>query len=196
MPLGAHKAAIMGVAGVSTADVVLIQSQTADSDSEINFTSGIDSTYGEYIFRFYNMNAEYANTASFVFNGSIDGGSNYNVTKTTTYFKAIHTEDDGTASLAYSTSADLAQGTGDQPLAREVEHDADGSCAGELHLFNPSSTTYVKHFYATINSYNSAESSRHSFVAGYFNDTNNIDAMTFKFSTGDFEGTIKMWGVK
>ena len=196
MPLGANKAAIMGVSGVSTGDVVLIQSQTADSDSEINFTSGIDSTYGEYIFRFYNMNPEYANTASFVFNGSIDGGSNYNVTKTTTYFKAIHTEDDGTASLAYSTSADLAQGTGDQPLAREVEHDAKGSCAGELHLFNPSSTTYVKHFYATINSYNSAESSRHSFVAGYFNDTNNIDAMTFKFSTGDFEGTIKMWGVK
>ena len=195
MPLGAHKAAIMGVAGVSTADVVLIHSQTADSDSEINFTSGIDATYGEYIFKFYNMNPEYANTASFVFNGSIDGGSNYNVTKTTTYFKAIHTEDDGTASLAYSTSADLAQGTGDQPLAREVEHDADGSCAGELHLFNPSSTTYVKHFYATMNSYNSSESSRNSYIAGYFNDTNNIDAMEFKFSTGDFDGTIKMYGV-
>ena len=196
MPLGANKAAIMGVAGVSTGDVVLLSSQTADSDTAINFTSGIDSTYGEYIFRFYNMNPEYANTASFVFNGSIDGGSNYNVTKTTTYFKAIHTENDDTASFAYSTGGDIAQGTGDQPLAREVEHDADGSCAGELHLFNPSSTTYVKHFYATINSYNSAESSRNSFVAGYFNDTNNIDAMTFKFSTGDFEGTIKMWGVK
>ena len=204
MPLGAHKAAIMGVSGTAVAGaVVLIASETATSDAEINFTSGIDATYGEYIFKFYNMNPEYANTASFVFNGSIDGGSNYNVTKTTTYISATHYETGAVYAggaydvlLQYSTSGDLAQSTSHQPLAREVEHDADGSCVGELHLFNPSSTTYVKHFYATINSYNSAESSRHSFVAGYFNDTNNIDAMTFKFSTGDFEGTIKMWGVK
>ena len=177
-------------------DVVLLSSQTATSSTSIDFTSGIDATYGEYIFRFYNMNPEYANTASFVFNGSIDGGSNYNVTKTTTYFRALHTEDNSSADLAYSTSGDIAQGTGDQPLAREVEHDADGSCVGELHLFNPASTVYVKQFYATIQSLNSAESSRQSFVAGYFNDADdNIDAMTFKFSTGSFSGTIKLWGV-
>jgi len=196
MPLGANKAAIMGVAGVSTGSVVLLSSQTATSSTSIDFTSGIDATYGEYIFRFYNMNPEYENTASFVFNGSIDGGSNYNVTKTTTFFRALHYEDNSAADLAYSTSGDIAQGTGNQYLAREVEHLADGSCVGELHLFNPASTTYVKQFYATINSNNSANSSRNSFVAGYFNDADdNIDAMTFKFSTGSFSGTIKLWGV-
>ena len=197
MPLGANKAAIMGVAGVSTGDVVLISTQTADGDASISFTSGIDSTYGEYIFKFYNINPG-TNNSGFTFQGSIDGGSNYNVTMTTTHFYAHHQEDGTDGAMAYTADKDQAQGTAFQTLTADTCSDADGSAVGELHLFNPSSTTYVKHFYAHSQTMNgdAVRFSEQQFIGGYFNTTDNIDAIQFKIDAGVFDGTIKMWGVK
>ena len=195
MPLGAFKAALMGTAGVSTADVVLLSSQTASDSATIDFTSGITSTYGEYIFRFYNINPA-TNAQVFHFNGSTDGGSNYNLTKTTTWFDAGHAENDSLAALAYVDTLDLAQSTGFQPLGSDVASDADASLAGELHLFNPSSTTYVKHFYARTHYMHDINLAANAFQAGYFNTTSDIDAVQFKMSSGNFDGKIKLWGVK
>jgi len=195
MPLGANKAAIMGVAGVSTGDVVLLLSQTASGDSALSFTSGIDSTYGEYIFKFYNINPA-TDSTKFQFNGSTDGGSNYNLTKTTTWFDAGHTESDSSAAIAYVAGLDLAQSTDFQPIGSDVGNAGDESLAGELHLFNPSSTTYVKHFYARTNYIHSADLKADAFIGGYFNTTSDIDAVQFKMASGNFDGKIKMWGVK
>ena len=197
MPLGAFKAALMGTAGVSAAgDVVLIQSQTASDSASLDFTSGIDSTYGEYIFKFYNINPA-TDAQTFDFNLSTDSGSNYNATKTTTAFLARHSEDDGTASLAYSTADDLAQATGFAEISvKGVANDADASCVGELHLFNPSSTTYVKHFYSRVVSYQEDSQATDSYYAGYANTTSAVDAVRFQMASGNFDGTIKMWGVK
>ena len=195
MPLGANKAAIMGVAGVSTGDVVLIQSQTATSDASLSFTSGIDSTYGEYIFKFYNIGPE-SDAAYFSMNFSTDGGSNYNMTKTSTYFKTLHTESNDTALVAYDTGWDNAEATGVQFLIVNNENDADSACAGELHLFNPSSTTYVKHWYSRFSAVHSSPAANDNFSAGYINSTSDVDAVQFKWTSGDFDGTIKMWGVK
>jgi hypothetical protein len=197
MPLGANKAAIMGVAGVSTGDVVLLSTQTADGDASISFTSGIDSTYGEYIFKFYNINPG-TNNSGFTFQGSIDGGSNYNVTMTTTHFHAHHQEDGTDGAISYTADKDQAQGTAFQTLTADTCSDADASAVGELHLFNPSSTTYVKHFYATSQTMNgdTVRFSEQQFIGGYFNTTDNIDAIQFKIDAGVFDGKIKMWGVK
>ena len=197
MPLGAHKAAIMGVAGVSTGDVVLLSSQTASGDSAISFTSGITSTYGEYIFKFYNVNPA-TDAVQFSFQGSIDGGSNYNVTMTSTYWRASHRENDTDTDFAYDTGSDLAQGTGFQTLMVGVGNGGDESCAGELHLFNPSSTTYVKHWYARVQGMTGGTNrSGDHYTAGYFNDADDdINAIQFKMSSGNFDGKIKMWGVK
>ena len=196
MPLGAHKAAMMGTAGVSTADVVLINTITATSDSAISFTSGITSTYGEYIFRFYNMNPE-TDGAEFQFQVNATDGADYNDSAiTSTFFRAYHFES-GSPALGYDSSSDLAQGTGFQTLNLDVTNDADGSVAGELHLFNPASTTYVKHFYAqTVHMYNDPSGTFNNFIGGYINDTTAVDDIRFKFSAGDFDGKIKMWGVK
>ena len=133
MPLGANKAAIMGVAGVSTADVVLLSSQTADGDSSISFTSGIDSTYGEYIFKFYNLNPG-NNNVKFTFQVNASGESGYNETMTTTYFQADHSEADGNEYLAYFAGEDQAQGTAYQHISLGVGSGADESLAGEFHL--------------------------------------------------------------
>ena len=201
MPLGAFKAALMGTAGASTeGDVVLLSTQTASGASTISFTSGIDSTYGEYIFRFYNINPD-TNNARLLFNGSTDGGSNYNVAKTTAMFTASHQEDDDLATLGMQTGGySVAQSTSAAELIPNMSSDADASAAGEFHLFSPSSTTYVKHIYSRLSPMNRPSSTKHGaadhHTGGYFNTTSAIDAIQFSLSTGNFDGTIKMWGVK
>jgi hypothetical protein len=202
MPLGANKAAIMGVAGVSTGDVVLLSSQTATSDAAITFSSDITSTYGEYIFRFYNMNPE-TQGAEFQFgiNDTADDGGDYDQSEiTSTYYLADHREDNaGSPTVYYTTAYDQANVAGEQIICDDIGSGADESCAGELHLFNPSSTTYVKHFMSRFNGYHhpgAVSGTKDVFVSGYINVTEAVDDIRFKFSAGDFDGKIKMWGVK
>ena len=178
-------------------NLIHIQSQTASNSASISFTTGINSTYKEYQFYFYDIHCR-TNGANFTFNLSTDSGSNYNVTKTTTYFMAIHTEADDFTVLEYRTDYDIAQGTGFQNLARSLEGtDADGSLGGSLQLFNPASTTYVKHFIARVNSQETsgAGASEDNHIAGYGNTTSAINAVQFKMSSGNFDGTIAMFGV-
>ena len=195
MPLGAFKAALMGTAGVSKGDVVLLSTQTASDSATLSFTSGINATYGEYIFRFYNLNPA-TDGQKFLFNGSIDGGSNYNVTKTTSNHTAYQGEDGSDATLKYYAGDDLQQETAFLPLTATIGNGGDESSAGELHLFNPSGTTYVKHFYSRFQDYNSGDYTIEVYTGGYFNNADNIDAVQFKMESGNFDGKIKMWGVK
>ena len=173
--------------------MTLITTNTSSNAASSSFTSGIDSTYPIYIFKFIDLNPA-TDAAYFTFNGSIDGGSNYNVTKTTTFFKADHAEDDSGAELGYRTADDLAQSTAYQRLHQQIGNEADESAAGTLWLFNPSNTTYVKHFYSMINGTDGSQS-RTGFVGGYFNTTDNIDAVDFKMSSGNMDGTIQMYGI-
>ena len=196
MPLGANKAAIIGVAGVSTGDVVLIYDQDHTDASTVSITSGIDSTYGEYIFKFYNINPATAG-GLFSFQANVAGQSGYNETITSSAFVTRHAEGDGTADLGV-VGYDQAQENLFQNLSYDPANDADASLTGELHIFNPSSTTYVKHFWATTTGMirNGAGMTAQYFTGGYFNVTGAIDEVQFKCSTGNFDGTIKMWGVK
>jgi hypothetical protein len=195
MPLGAFKAALMGTAGVSTADVVLLSTQTASGSATISFTSDITSTYGEYIFKYYDVNPATDNV-QFTFQANASSQSGYNETMTTTAFRAYHAEDDGSNQLAYQSEHDQAQGTAFQNLGMNLGNGGDESCAGELHLFNPSNTTYVTHFYGRGNQYWENNKSGELYVAGYINVTAAITDIQFKMSSGNFDGKIKMWGVK
>ena len=183
-------------ASVSGGGLNLISTQTASSSSTISFTSGIDSTYKEYVFKFYDIHPA-TDSVDFVFNLSADSGSNYNVTKTTTYFRAWHSEAGDDTNLRYETGSDLAQGTGFQSLTNsDLGNGNDETCVGTLHLFNPSSTTFVKHFIATTNTYHSSDYTFNSFIAGYGNTTSAIDAVQFKMDSGNIDsGTIKLYGV-
>tara|TARA_R100001594_G_scaffold78_2_gene332 strand:- start:1288 stop:1935 length:648 start_codon:yes stop_codon:yes gene_type:complete len=174
----------------------LLSTQTASSSATISFTSGIDSTYKEYIFKFINIHPE-TNTTKLQINASADTGSNYNVTKTTTYFQAYHTESDSATALQYYANRDLAQSTSAQQL-KDIGNTSDDSAAGTLHLFNPSSTTFVKHFFSTFTgpTGESTQNLHNSFVGGYFNTTSAIDAIQFSMSSGNIDsGVIKMYGV-
>ena len=185
--------------GVIGGSMVLISTQTASSSSTISFTSGIDSTYKEYIFKFYDTHPA-TDGAEFQFNGSDDDSSHsYDVTKTTTFFQSQHDEGGSYTNLGYLTGNDLAQGTGFQDLGRNIGNDNDQSCVGFLHLFDPSSITFVKHFIARFNNAQDISSTHYSaetYIGGYFNTTADITAIQFKFSSGNIDsGTIKLYGV-
>ena len=195
MPLGANKAALFGVAGVSTADVVLLSTQTASDSASLDFTSGITSTYGEYIFKFYNINPA-TDTATFGFQCNATDSTSYDETITSSFFRAFHHEVGYSPGLLYNGLFDQAQGTGLQALSEEQGGDADEHCAGTLHLFNPSSTTYVKHFIGRMTVIHYHPVAVDAFMGGYINTTTAIDDIKFYMSSGNFDGTIKMWGVK
>ena len=173
----------------------LISTQTASSSATISFTSGIDSTYKEYIFKFYDIHPATDNV-DFKFNMSADGGSNYNVTKTSTGFYAYNFESGSGQGLDYEASYDLAQSTSFQFLAADVGNANDESCVGTLHLFDPSNTTFVKHFIAASHRHYYLDYAIVDYMAGYCNTTSAIDAVQFKFESGNIDsGTIKLYGV-
>ena len=181
---------------VPSGKLILLSTQTASSSANISFTSGINSTYDSYVFKFINIHPQTDNTG-FQFNLSTDSGSNYNVTKTSTAFGAYHGEADDGAGLEYSSSQDLAQGTGYQNLCNaDNGSDADQSVSGSMSLFNPSSTTFVKHWISQFSGNAQENTSRNFFTAGYGNTTSAVNAIRFQMSSGNIDsGTIKLYGV-
>jgi hypothetical protein len=191
-----NNASVTGITVLPNAEdgITLISSQTASNSASISFTSGLTSTYKAYKFVFSNIHSR-TDAVFFQFNLSTDAGSNYNVTKTTTYFRAYHSEADTDTGLGYTTTLDLAQSTAFQVIGDGIGSGADEHLAGTLTIFNPSSTTYVKHFVARNQIYNSSNYSIDYYVAGYGNTTSAVNAIQFKMSTGNFDGTILMYGI-
>ena len=186
---------------VSGGSMVFIKKLTASSSGTLNFVDGassvvLDSTYKEYLFTFNNMHP--ASDASFVFQTSTNTGSSYGVTATASHFRAYHIEDAAESLFSYQTSYDLTQSTSDATLAYTNSSDSDNGCCGTLHLFNPSSTTFVKHFISDFSTMRNAspDASIRSVGAGLFNTTSAIDAVQFKMSTGNIDaGDICLYGI-
>jgi len=181
-------------AAVATGGMVLISSQTASNSASISFTTGIDSTYKEYQFWFINIRPR-TDIVQFTFNLSTDSGSNYNVTKTTSFFRSYHDEPDSDTQLAYVTDYDSAQITTYEVLSSPAGNDADQNISGSMSLFNPASTTYVKHFISSVNTNTYHDYSMNDFKAGYGNTTSAINAVQFKMASGNMDGTILMYGI-
>ena len=180
--------------GVSAKSLILISTQTASSSATISFTSGIDSTYDEYVFKFYDIHPE-TDQAILTVNFR-DGSSAYDATKTTTSFQSYNLESGGTPAISYSTGYDVAQGTGVQNLSGAIGNDNDQQVSGYLQLFNPASTTFVKNFIAVTNTSAHDNSSVQWHIAGYCNVTAAIDGVQFAMSSNAIDaGTIKMYGV-
>jgi len=181
-------------ATLSGGAMTFISKSTASSSSTISFTSGIDSTYKEYMFIFKNIHAGTDGAELTV--GFRDGSTDYDATKTTTVFEAYHNEAGNDSGLAYQTAEDIAQGTGFQNISKNLGTDNDQNAGGYLHLFNPSSTTFVKHFISRLNNIQHNEYSLDYCVAGYCNVTAAIDAVQFKMSSGNIDaGTITLYGI-
>ena len=182
-------------ASVSGGGLNLISTQTASSSATIDFTSGIDSTYKEYIFKFYDVHPA-TDGQNFTFQADTGTNTNYNQTVTNTFFYADHSEADATNNVVYNSGRDQAQGTSFIQIAQEVGNDNDQSCVGTLHLFDPSNTTFVKHFISRTNCYLSNNFTQDTYVAGYFNTTTAITRVQFKFASGNIDsGDICLYGI-
>ena len=187
-------------ATLSGGSMTFIKKLTASSSSTLSFVDGssdvvLDSTYKEYIFIFKDIHPA-TNDVFFSFQGSTDGGSSYGVTITTSFFNAYHNEANTTTNLGYRTGEDLAQSTSFQRFQSNYGAGSDESGCGFLHLFNPSSTTFVKHFISRSSNYHASDYAIDNFVGGYFNTTSAIDAIQFKMSSGNIDaGTITLYGI-
>jgi len=187
-------------ATLSGGAMTFIKKLTASSSSTLSFVDGssdvvLDSTYKEYLFIFHDIHHSEADR-NFAFNLSTDSGSNYNVAKTTTHFRTYSYEDGGGNTLEYRTGTDLAQGTGVQSLLQGIRGDNDSSGAGYMHLFNPSSTTFVKHFIAVGTYMQDNVLCETFYTAGYGNTTSAVDAVQFSVNSGNIDaGTITLYGI-
>ena len=171
-----------------------ISTASASASASIEFTSGIDSTYKEYVFFFNNMHPD-TNGIYFSFQGSTNGGSSYGVNITSSAYRVRHYENDSVADLAYNSDFDLAQSTSFNQLI-VIGNQSDESASGYMHLFNPSSTTFVKHFITRMNGYHSSDFTHDVGVGGYFNTISAINAVQFKMSSGNIDsGQILLFGV-
>jgi len=176
---------------------ILLSTSTLSSDSNVQFTTGIDSTYKKYILRYLiHVSSDEDNL---LWQGSTNGGSGYGVTTTSTYFRAYHQEDDGAAAFNVNNNADLAQSTNGISLGRSIGNDNDQIIVGYLCLFEPSDTTFVTHYLAknSLSSGGTNNASYHTFSGGFFNTTSAINAVRFIMTNGNLDaGTIKLYGVK
>ena len=196
-----------GVRNVSTfgsvggGSITFIKKVTASSSATVSFEDGsssvvLDSTYKEYLFILNSLHPETDNV-NLGFQGNAAGGSGYDETMTTSFFRARHKENDTEAEVNYDTNYDQAQGTGFQQIIRYLGNDNDQSGAGYLRLFNPSSTTFVKHFISVTNHSHASDESEQDYVAGYFNTTSAIDEIQFKMSSDAIDaGDICLYGIK
>ena len=188
------------VTGNAPGALVHIKTLTASSSATLSFVDGassvvLDNTYPIYKFEFIDIHPATDNQ-DIQFNGSVDGGSNYNVTKTSSTFQVQHDEADSDTSLAYNTSKDIAQGTGDAIISFGTGNGNDEATSGYLHLFNPSSTTFVKHFISNINTHHQSNYSIQTFTGGYFNTTSAIDAIRFDMDNNNIDaGDICLYGI-
>ena len=174
--------------------MVLLSTVTASSSATISFTSGIDSTYKEYIFKLIGIHPA-TDDQRLTFQADTGTNTNYNQTMTTTHFQAEHSEG-GTSDFRYRTDYDQANGTSFQAITQQVGNDNDECFSGSLTLFTPSSTTFVKHFISRCQEYENSNYSQDVFTAGYFNTTSAIDEIQFKFESGNIDaGTIKLYGI-
>ena len=193
--------AITAASSLPTGAMTLIKEQTASASATISFVDGtsdvvLDSTYPIYQFEFINIHPQ---TTEKDFSFQVDTGTNtnYNQTITSTMFRALNAEADDDASLSYTTAYDQAQGTAFQVLSGDVKADSDSSVSGSLTLFNPSSSTFVKHFISTTNAMWYATYSIQTFVAGYINTTTALTRVQFKMDSGNIDaGTFKLYGIK
>ena len=190
---------VTSAASAPAGAITLISTTTASSSSTISITSGIDSTYPVYLFKFINIHpGTDTGNNRLTFQGDTGTNTNYNQSITSTHFRAYHNEGGSGQGIGYRTATDQANGTSFQPLGEGIGAGvADESSSGELYIFEPSSSVFVKHFIARTHIYSDNNETVDSFVGGYFNTTTALTRFQFKMSSGNIDsGTIKLYGIK
>ena len=179
--------------------LTLIKRSVASSAGSLAFMNGsnnvvFDSTYKEYIITITNWNpATDDKNGEFSFSTN---GSNFGIAKTSTYFRATHNEGDTDAGIEYRSAQDLAQSTGNQILCEQMGSGSDENSCAILHIYNPGSTTFVKHFMGVASTMTHNNQCLQDRVAGYINTTSAVVGIKFECESGaSFDGIFTLYGV-
>ncbi len=187
--------ALPTAAALVDGNLTLLTTATASSSATLDFTSSINSTYDSYLFKFIDIHPATDDT-DLTFQADTGTNTNYNQTITSTAFQVFHGEDGNSGAVEYKANRDQAQGTAFQPLCQDIGNGNDESMSGHLHLFNPSSSTFVKHFIGLGTNVYSGDASIQIYSAGYINTTTALTRVQFKMDSGNIDaGVIKMYGV-
>ena len=184
----------------SAGSMTLIKTTTASNVGNVDLTHGsnnvvLDGTYDTYLFKLINIHV--ASQCEFAVNFSTDGQSTASQ-KTTTTFNCYHQENGASTEFEYVAADDRANHVGDQQItAIDIGTQNDSGLCAEVFLFSPASTTFIKHFLVKSQyfSHQSTPYSNNVFTAGYVNTTSAVNSVRFLTSTGNFDGTIKMYGI-
>ena len=188
-----------GAISVASGAMTLIKTLTASSSGTLSFVDGassvvLDGTYKKYIFKFINIHPQTDDTGLTV--GFRDGSTAYDATKTTSFFRATHGEDGTSGAVAYVTGADIEQGTGFQQITQRLGSDNDQVGSGHLRIYDPSNTTFVKHFISRFSIYEAGDFAEDDFFSGFFDTTTALTRFRFKMTSGAIgSGTIKLYGI-
>ena len=134
-----------------------------------------------------------AGGVKFEFQANVSGASGYNEAMITTYFRTYSTDDGVGRAFGFSTG-DAQSGTAFQPLSHGTCSGSTCATSGELWLFNPSNTYYVKHFHSRFSQMGNT-AIQDDYAAGFFDVTGAINAVKFQTTSGTFDGTITMYGM-
>ena len=192
---------LSNISGSLLAGPQLISTSTFTDQSTVSFTTGIDSSYDKYQFGFTNVIAG-TNQAKLLWNASIDGGSNYNVAKTSAVYYAYQYQSNSDYGVAADTAGNLGSqnSTANIMIYQRLANYGDVGLCGYLYLATPSNTTYNKHWYSRLHSTDSGPAGSYNnsntwYINGRLHTTSAIDAVQFQISTGTFSGTIKLYGI-
>jgi len=187
--------ALPTAAALVNGNLTLLTTATASSSATLDFTSSIDSTYDSYLFKFIDIHPS-ADDTDLTFQVDTGTNTNYNQTITSTTFQVFHGEDGNSGAIEYKANRDQAQGTAFQPLCQDIGNGNDESMSGYLHLFSPSSSTFVKHFIGLGTNVYSGDASIQIYSAGYINTTTALTRVQFKMDSGNIDsGVIKLYGI-
>ena len=195
MPLGAHRTALMGIAGVSVGDMKLLSEQSVTAATYVEFANIFNTEYSEFIFHWHHINPGTDNV-NFMMQVNASGETGYNETLTTTAWVRQVQESSGTDGPGYHSGHDMGQETGGQIIMTNLGYDSNQGGAGPIHFFNPGGAGFVKHFQSRSHFSEHGDWSGSLWISGYVNTTTALKDCFFNISSGNFDGTVKCWGVK
>ena len=190
---------ITDAASITKGAMTLVKEVTASSSATVSFIHGtsdvvFDSTYPIYLIKFINAHPG-TDDQNLQFRFTTDG-TNFNVTTFSAPFGADHKEDDSAAAIEYKAGND-PDDNGEQSIGASTGADNDQASSGELYIFSPSSTTYVKHYLSRSSQARHSDAAQDFFTGGYANTTSAITGLRFKFQSGNIDaGTFKLYGIK
>jgi hypothetical protein len=165
--------------------VLLATTNVTSGVAQVDFTSGIDSTYKNYMITFTKVHPATAGQKLVMrisHSGTFQTSNNYIFA--------------GSGS-ANGTAINVGDGGTDRfTIVENIGAGGDQCANGEIILCDPSGTGFGQQFYSNSISQSSTSQARREIFGGFYNSGTAIDGVRFYMSSGNIDsGTFKLYGI-